>query len=377
MNNLKINIQGKRIESFIKRLIDNNIDLINIEYISYKEINILIPKKDYQKLKKIKTIYKIKIIRKYGIDNIKDIIKVNRILILFIILGLLLLLFLSKVIFNVKVVHNDESLRNLLYQELEQYGIKEHSFKKKKKEIVDIKNKILREYKDKIEWLEIEDIGTSYIIRVEERIIPKIISDNTPRNIVAKKNAIIKNIDAIKGNIEKLRGEYIKKGDIVISGIIKLNENIKESIHAEGKIYGEVWYTLDVSYPYVYQEEKETNTYSNVLSFNFLSKEITFYGKRFKYENQKEKIKFNSTILPIYLSLKEINEIKRIDYILTCDQAINKAIEKSEKIIKSKLKSDEYIINNKIIDTECDKDKANIKTFYAVLENITDYQIIN
>ena len=39
---IKLNVKGKNIERFIKRLKTNNIDLLKIEYIKYDEINIII-----------------------------------------------------------------------------------------------------------------------------------------------------------------------------------------------------------------------------------------------------------------------------------------------------------------------------------------------
>lgn len=377
MNKLKISIKGRRIESFIKRLMNANISLIDIEYISHNEINVLIYQKDYQKLRKLKTIYKIKIIKKYGVNALKEIIKKNTLILITLLIGIILLILLSNTIFSIKVIHNNEELRNLLYQELDEYGIKEHTLRKSKKEIERIKTEILKEYKDKLEWLEIERIGTSYIIRVEERIIPDINIDTTPRHVVAKKNAVIRNIEAKNGNVERQRGEYVTKGSVIISGEIKLNENIKDVIHADGTVYGEVWYTVDLEYPYVYQEEIKTDETSLSLDFIFLSKNKKIRGKNYKYQKVNEKFKITSNILPIYLSLNENTKINKIDYILTCDQASNKALEKGLKQINSHLKENEYIIESKILSSSCDVDRVNLKVFYTVMENITDYQKIS
>ena len=56
---------------------------------------------------------------------------------------------------------------------------------------------------DKIEWLEIEENGTKYTIKVEERIKNKKEKDNKTQNIIAKKNAMILSIDATHGEIKK------------------------------------------------------------------------------------------------------------------------------------------------------------------------------
>ena len=51
---VKLNIKGKNIERFIKRLRSNQIDLLNITYLNYHEVNIVIYKKDYDKLIELK-----------------------------------------------------------------------------------------------------------------------------------------------------------------------------------------------------------------------------------------------------------------------------------------------------------------------------------
>ena len=68
---IKLNVKGKNVERFIKRLKSNNIDLLKIEYIKYNEINIIIYKKDYEKLLELKRIYHINLV------NIHSIIKLR------------------------------------------------------------------------------------------------------------------------------------------------------------------------------------------------------------------------------------------------------------------------------------------------------------
>ena len=154
MDKLKVNINGKRINNFINRLLNLKIELYDVEYISKEEINIIIDKKDYEKIRKNKTIYTIKIIDKIGVIKIKEFIKNNLHLIFFFIIGLIILLILSNIIFDIKVIHNDKQLRELLINELKNNNVDKYRFKKSRNEIEDIKDIILKKYKDKIEWLE-------------------------------------------------------------------------------------------------------------------------------------------------------------------------------------------------------------------------------
>ena len=226
-SSIKLNIKGKNINRFLNRLIKQNIEILDIKNISYKEVEIKIYKKDLEKIEKIKTIYELEEVNSYGLIKIKKIISKNKILILFALLGFILLLFLTNIIFDIEVVHNKKEIRELLISELKKYDITNNRFVKSFDEIEKIKEKILEKYKDKLEWIEIERVGTKYIVRVEERKIPS--SEDSPKNqnIIAKKSAIIKNIEADNGVIVKNVNDYVKPGDVIVSGSIYLNENLK------------------------------------------------------------------------------------------------------------------------------------------------------
>ena len=144
-------------------LIQNKIEILELENISSHEINILIYKDDYQKIKKIKSIYELKVIKYKGLIALKRNLNVNKLLIIVAVCSIIFLFLLSNVIFSVKVIHTDKNIQNLILEELSDYGVEVHKFKKSTSEIEQIKNKILEKYKDQIEWLEIENYGTSYI----------------------------------------------------------------------------------------------------------------------------------------------------------------------------------------------------------------------
>ena len=190
-NTIKIKIKGKNIERFLKRLISLEIDLLEIEYIKYNEINIKVYKKELKKIEEIKTIYDITIIDIYGIDRTK-----NKYIIISIIISFLFILYLSNTIFSISVIHNDSKLRDLIIEELRDNNIRVYGFKQNYKYINKVKENILKKHKDKIEWLEIENIGTKYIVRVEERKINNLKDIDKPRNLIAKKNGLIKKIIA-------------------------------------------------------------------------------------------------------------------------------------------------------------------------------------
>jgi len=373
LNCIKIKVIGKNIERFIKRLHNEKIEMLDIKYINYKEVNIKIYEKDYELIEKIKTIYEIEIIELYGLLKIKQKLKENIIVILSIIIGCIIIYFLSNTIFKVEVIHSDYNLRNLLYEELKNNEIEKYKFKKSYDEIQKIKEKILNQYKDKIEWIEIEEKGTKYIVRLEERVINNTKEDETPRNIVAKKDAIIISINGTSGEIIKNKNDYVKKGDIIISGEIKLYEEVKKRVKANGEVYGEVWYKASVEYPLNYYEKNKTGKEKNVFTITFLNKKYRLFDfNKYKNEEIKENIIVKNDIIPFKLSFDKVKELNIIDQKLTIEEAKEKAIKEATNKIESKLKDKEYVIEVKCLKSEEKDSKIILELFITVCENIAD-----
>lgn len=375
-NKIVLKVTGRKIDSFINRLLKNNINILDMEYINDKEINIKIYEKDYEDLLKIKSIYDIDIKGYSGLIKVRKIINYNKILIISIVLGLVLIYSLSLFIFDIEVIHNSKELRELIINELNKNGVTINKLKKSDKEIEKIKAKIKDKYKNEIEWLEIINVGTKYIVRVEERKIDSNSDNNLPMHVISKKDAIIKKIVASNGEIISNVNSYVKKGDIIVSGEIKHNEEVKKLVKAKAKVYGEVWYKVNITIPLTYYEEIYTNNILNNYSINFLNKNIKL-KKSFKNKKEKIKVIFQNKIIPISFNKIEEKEIKVIKKKFNVDEAIKEANLKSREKIEEKLNEEEYIINEIELKVKVKNSKIELEMFYTVYEDITDYKLIN
>lgn len=374
-SSIKIKITGRNINNFLKRIIRNNINIIKVIPISYKEMDLIIDYKDLDKIEKLKTIYNIKIIRYYGKLRILKRIKKNIFILSFLLIGLFLVYILSNLILSIEVIHSNNNIIKLVENELEENGIKKYHFALSYDEVEKVKKKILEDNKDSLEWLEIIKEGTKYIVRVEERIINNVPDDNNIYDIVASKGAVIKSIYAKSG--EKIRdvNTYVKKGDIVISSKIILPNNEIITKSANGKIIGEVWYSARVEFPYVYNEIKYTGNKKKVLVFNFLNKRISIFDfNKYKTFDKNIKYIFNNNIIPISLIYEHEYETKVINDIYTYDTAREKAILIAKEKLLNKYSSIIDITDIKIINEEDMTSKIVIDLFITCDEDITLYK---
>ena len=375
---IALHVKGKNINRFIKKLTTRKINILSLVYLNKNEVKLVIYKKDYETVLKIKSIYEINDEEVYGYLKIKKILKINKHLITFIILGFCLFLFLTNIIFNIEVIHSNKDLRNLIISELKDNGIKKYSLKKSYKELQKIKEKIISNHPDEIEWLEIETVGTKYVIRVEEREIIKNKEDNTPRSIVAKKDAVIKKVIASQGDIVKNTDDYVKKGDTIVNGeVILQEEKLMGKVKAKGKVYGEVWYVIKTEYPFVYYEEKETGKKKETFNIKFLSQNIELSTNKFRYKKIDEQVLLSHPLLPIKLTYQKQKEIKVISEVLTFDEALIKAKKHSIKKMEKNLNKDEYIIRSKYLKSKVKENAIEVEMFFAIYEDITAYKEIN
>lgn len=368
----QLKISGKDTKRFIRNLMKSGIYFENICF-EDEHVIVIVNEKNYQKIKETKTIYKIQLEKVFGFIYLKSWIKQNFYFILNFFLSIILLLCLSQVIFEVEVVHSKKEIRDFLKRELKQHGIKPFnkivSYNKKEK----IKDLILEENKDTLEWIEIDRVGVKYYIRVEERIKKEEKEEVPIQNIVAKKDGIILKIESSSGEIVKTVNSYVRKGDIIISGEIKKNDEVVDKVGAIGKVYAEVWYQVNVSLPKNYYEEYKTGKNSYALMFNFLNKKYSLIPKK-TYKNYNEEafylIDDPFHLLQLYISKQE--EIVVIDKKYNGNNSmeeINKiAREKMEEFLGTK---GEVIMQKNLKITE--KDSTIVSTvFFKVCEDITD-----
>lgn len=376
-SSIKLNVKGKNINRFINRVVHSNIFILSLNKINDFEINIVILKKDFSLFKKLLSIYECELVDSYGFVKLKEFFLKNSVSFIFLLIGFIFLLVLSNVIFDVEVIYDKKDIQDLVLSELKKYNISKYHFVKSFDEVEDIKKKIISDYKEKLEWIEIERVGVKYIIRLEERKLQRNSSSSPIRNVVASKSAIIRNIYSSSGVVLKKVNDYVKKGDIIISSDIYLNENLMNQVSSSGVVFGEVWYKSRISLPLVYNEINYGSKIKSSLEFNFLSHKFSLFG--FDYFNSvvvnSSKLVYNF-LVPFNISLVKRREASILNKIYTIDEALDLAESKSILSMKNRLNDQEYIISSKRLKVEVEDDKVILEMFFSVYENITEYGII-
>lgn len=376
-NRYRIKITGKDPKYFLRHLIVKKIKLYNIIE-DHDGISLTVDEVDYAKILKMKTSYNIKIVNRFGVAKLRYLLLKYKYILSFLFLTLGLMIILSHFIFFIDVIHSKEEIRELVENDLKEFGISKYRFRVSYAKKEEIRNKILEKEKDKIEWLEIDRIGTRYIVNVEERLIKDNKVDNEVRDIVAKKDAMILNIEAETGEIVRKKYEYVRKGDTIVSGTIKNKEDEVSKVKAEGKVYGEVWYSVTVELPKKYYEEKKTGKTSKALTLRIANKKISvpFSKDNRSYISEDSPILENN-LIPIKLVLETKHEIEIIDKEYNMDNSSSEAIKLATKKLEDRLDEQSMILSKKVLKKALKNSKIIVEIFFKVRENITDYKKIS
>lgn len=376
-NKYRIKITGKDPKYFLRHLIVKKIKLYNIIE-DHDGISLTVDEVDYAKILKMKTSYNIKIVNRFGVAKLRYLLLKYKYILFFLFLTLGLMIILSHFIFFIDVIHSKEEMRELVENDLKEFGISKYKFRVSYAKKEEIRNKILEKEKDKIEWLEIDRIGTRYIVNVEERLIKDNKVDNEVRDIVAKKDAMILNIEAETGEIVRKKYEYVRKGDTIVSGTIKNKEDEVSKVKAEGKVYGEVWYSVTVELPKKYYEEKKTGKTSKALTLRIANKKISVpFSKDNKSYISEDSPILENNLIPIKLVLETKHEIEIIDKEYNMDNSSSEAIKLATKKLEERLDEQSMILSKKVLKKTLKNSKIIVEIFFKVRENITDYKKIS
>ena len=354
---IKVN---NNINRFINKCNSYNIELFNIRYIDKNNIIAKIEKDKYDIIKKYNYYSDITIYKNLGLDYLKDKILKLKYFILLFISCLISMYIISNIIIKIEIIHSNKEIRELVNEELNNYGITPLSYKKNFYQLDEIKNKILENNKNKLEWISITNIGMKYVVRIEERIIDDIKEDKEYCDVISKKEALITNIFSDKGEILVSVNDLVKQNDILITGTLKNNEEIKNYTCANGIIMGKVWYKTDITI----KREYEKKVYTGKKRYNILINHKILRNNKYKFFDKKYILK--NKFFSIY---KEIKYDKK-KYKYKEKEGIDKALLEIDKKLKEKIGSKGKILDKKILNKNINNKEIRLDVFVITEESI-------
>ncbi|NMB26578.1 MAG: sporulation protein YqfD [Tissierellia bacterium] len=378
-----IRVEGLTLERFLNLAITSDIYLWDIKRVDYTVLEIKVTIEGFKALKEVvkRVGCRVELIDKKGVPFILYRLKHRKMLGFGIVIFLGLFIFLSSLIWSIEIIGNEEIKTGDIIKVLEKENIKSGIIKYN----IDkdyMKHLLLDEFNN-ISFLSIETKGTKLIIEVKEQDLPpEKIDTDTPCNIVATKKGVIVKTIARCGNSVVHKGDVVKKGQTLITGVIS-DEYSEEYIlvHAEGEVLAKTVYSYRLDEPIVKLIEEETGKVYERWELKIGKKGIQFFKGDIPFENYNETVREvklfqNGIHLPFKILVHEYRELEtkeikqNIDFLKKSTHI--KAVEKVNKQLSAKVqiesKDVKYYIEDGILST------------YVVIEAIEDIgekQIIN
>lgn len=358
---------------FINKIKYINIKILEIKY-EQGYIYLKINSKYLEKLNKYLVSYKFRVVKVTGIYDILNKIKRNYIFCICLLIGTILFFIMSNMVVKINIIHENSEIREIIADELDEYGIKVLSFKKSYKELDKIRQEILDKYPDKLDWMEFDVDGMIINVRIEERIITDTSKDDLVCNLVAAKSGIINDIKVEQGEALVNINDYVKEGDILVTGVINYNEETKRTTCASGEIYATTWYTVDVKIPFEYSEYEETGKkkYNIVWENDGNKKQIL----RERFDSYNSYLKNILKVFDFNLYVETEMETKKITKTYTEEEALEVGINKAIENVKIKLGEKDEIIDKKVLKKVVNNSTMDIEVFVIVKELISTQEEI-
>ena len=378
---LNVYVEGFFIERFINICFSKKIMLWSLNRENSTSLSAKISVGDFKKIRYAakKSKCKIKLKDKKGLPFLLKKYRKRKIFAITLIVIAIFIFGLTRFVWNIDIVCDGNINKEEILKVLEECNVKLGTY------IEDVNIDKLVNYiclkRDDISWSGVEIKGTNLIVKLvmaEDKVFE--ISSDEPCNIVSNKDGVILKISSQNGTQRVKEGDVIKKGDVLVEGIMEGKYTGNRYVHAEASIWAKVWYVKEEELPLKQEYFVETGEVENRYDINIKYLKINFNKSLPKFEKYDtieavKKVKlFSNYYIPV--------EIKTITYKEQMKKVKEYTVDELSNELQTKLKQ-ELLTENEISEenvieyipnvTEL-KDSINVKVTCVVKEKIGNYE---
>ena len=200
-----------------------------------------------------------------------------------------------------------------------------------------------------ISWISVDLRGTVAEVEVRETTDADIVSLSQPSNLVAACDGQIVSVEAYGGKSEVKVGQTVKRGDVLVSGVIDSEALGYRLVRARGKVLASVTTRFSVSVPLAATEKTATGNVKTEKKIKIFSKTAELFKKtNISYEKydtieETKRISLFGVRLPVFVTTVTYAEYVETPVTLTEDEAKSAAVAAAEEMLKSGTEGDKVI----------------------------------
>ena len=381
-----INVEGFFIERFLNICKNKKIFLQDLQRKNSTYIKVKILKSDFREIRCIakKTKCKIKIEKKSGFPFFINKYRKRKVFAIAVLVIAFFIFIITKFVWNIEILGNETVSSEEILKLLSEYGVEEGILKSK----IDTQkiSNLIRLNRNEFSWIGITVKGTNVIVEVEEVTkIPEIIDKNKICNIVAKEDAVISKIIVQNGTAKVAVGDVVKKGDLLVEGVMEGTYTGIRKVHAEANVFGKILYEKERKESFVQNEKIKTGKKEEKIEFCINNFKINFNKGVSKFEkydtittNNKLKI-FSDFYFPISLKKHTNLEYENIQKTYSNQQLEEKILKALEEEMEAEYEISKYEEKYKTrnVYTKEEQDGLTVKLVYEVQREIAEKQEVN
>lgn len=378
---LHICLYGTASERFLNLCNSNDILLWNIG-IKQGRVECFISLKDYKTLHAIARKCRVqpRIQKRFGFPFLMQHIGKRKVLAISVVLFLSSIWLMSKFLWNISFEgdyrHTKEQLLQLLKEQGVYAGCATESI-----HCPDLEAQIRKEYPD-IGWVSVELKGTMLFVRLKETSQPAAAKEELgtsldAADIVAQKDGIIHSIVVRSGTPLVSVGDVVKKGDILVSGVIHIygddGAQIRQySVVADADITMSTYIKYKDKFSLKYIIKSYTGKEKSSLSFSFLDHKIFSYNSGNSYKecdiiSEIKQLRLSESFyLPFLFEVRTVREYESIEQTYTNEEAKKLATQRLLRFMEEQKERGVLFISKEI---DC-----KIKDGYCINEGILKTQ---
>jgi len=391
-------IEGKFPESFFQICVEHGITVWNVKSKSAEACQGNVKLSDLSAVKKLrkKTGHKLSFINKKGYPFLFRRLLRKKPLLIGFFLSILLVFLLSNMIWEVKVTGVPKEIEEKIIEQLEQYGIHTGSWILS----LDSPNEIQQNLVDDVPellWVGVDQKGTTFYLEGVEKVVVKEEPPDGPRNLIAAKEGVIKNMYVSRGRAQVAVNDYVEPGDLLVSGVIGEDrvesedeeetddeENSQvEYVPADGEIIANTWYETSVTVPLMSNQELLTGQNKKRYYLKLGDVQFPVWGftdppyQHIHRETNEQSINFFNWELPVKFVETTLNEKIYDQEERTKEEAIQIGIQQAKNELQLRLGPDAEILSEKVLHETTDNGKVTLDLYISAEENIATEQPIN
>lgn len=380
---LKIQIKGNEPAIFFRQCTNEQIPIWNLKKLKGNICIATIYNHDLKKVNQIadQALFDISIVERKGyFYTILHLWKRKEVLFAFIFCALLLIM-LANIAWKIEVIGVPTELEEKISAQLKEQGLYKGAWTFTLKPLNMLQQNVADEIPELL-YIGIEKKGTTYVVQAEEKLIVEAEEDRDVQHLIANKSGVIQKMLVKNGQALVRVNDHVKKGEILVSGLLETSvesdeeETAHEMVIAEGEVYANTWYEVQVTSSLYRSHEKLSGEYMTKYLLQVAKYEIPIWGFRhvpFEQafeETEKRPITILNFKTPISIKVKTLYNQDVYSQIRTIEDARETGILHALDDLKIRLGTNADILNYYVLHESVENGKVTLNLYISVLEDI-------